>query len=57
MSDNKRKQDGREDSKVDLNDASEVAYAAKQAGVTPAKYKELANASGNTSREKVAGYI
>ncbi|RZJ72320.1 MAG: DUF3606 domain-containing protein, partial [Flavobacterium sp.] len=46
MSDNKQKQDGREDSKVDLNDASEVAYAAKQAGVTSAQYKELAKASG-----------
>jgi hypothetical protein len=57
MSDNKSKQDGREDSKVDLNDASEVAYAAKQAGVTPAKYKELAKASGSSSREKIAEYI
>jgi len=57
MSDNKSKQDGREDSKVDLNDASEVAYAAKQAGVTSAKYKELAKASGSSSREKIAEYI
>lgn len=30
--DNKTKKDGRDDSKVDLNDANEVAYAAKQAG-------------------------
>ena len=57
MSDNKTEQDGREDSKVDLNDASEVAYAAKQAGLTPARYKELAKASGSSSREKIADYI
>ncbi|MCX2584806.1 DUF3606 domain-containing protein [Pedobacter sp. MR22-3] len=57
MSDSKHKQDGREDSKVDLNDASEVAYAAKQAGVTSAQYKELAKASGSSSRSKIAEYI
>jgi len=57
MSDNKSKQDGREDSKVDLNDANEVAYAAKQAGVSAAKYKELAQASGSSSRAKIADYI
>ncbi|WP_131535477.1 DUF3606 domain-containing protein [Pedobacter nototheniae] len=57
MSDNKNKQDGRDDTKVDLNDASEVAYAAKEAGVTPNRYKELAKQSGSSSRAKIADYI
>ena len=30
MSDNKNKQDGRDDSKVDINDKSEVEYLHKQ---------------------------
>jgi len=55
--DNKKKQDGRDDSKVDLNDANEVAYAAKQAGVTSGEYKELAKASGSSDRKTIASYI
>jgi hypothetical protein len=35
MSDNKKNQDGRDDSKIDSNDASEVEYAAKKFEVTP----------------------
>ena len=34
MADNKKKQDGRDDSKIDSKDSNEVAYAAKQFGVT-----------------------
>ncbi|RZK62868.1 MAG: DUF3606 domain-containing protein, partial [Pedobacter sp.] len=49
--------DGRDDSKVDLNDANEVAYAAKQAGVSSSEYKELAKASGSFNRETIATYI
>jgi len=55
--DNKSKQDGRDDAKVDLNDASEVAYAAKEAGISPSEYKELAKASGSSSRKVIAEYI
>ena len=55
--DNKTKQDGRDDSKVDLNDVNEVAYAAKQAGVTPSEYKQLAKASGSSLRTVIAEYI
>jgi len=55
--DNKTKQDGRDDYKVDLNDVNEVAYAAKQAGLTPGGYKELAKASGSSSRTVIAEYI
>jgi len=55
--DNKTKQDGRDDSKVDLNDANEVAYAAKQVGISSSEYKELAKASGSSNRETIAAYI
>jgi len=55
--DDKTKQDGRDDSKVDLNDPSEVQYAAKQAGISVARYKELAKKSGSTSRTAIAKYI
>jgi len=55
--DDKNKQDGRDDSKVDLNDANEVAYAAKQAGVSSSQYKELAKAAGTSSRAKISEYI
>lgn len=55
--DNKKQQDARDDSKVDLNDANEVAYAAKQAGVSSSAYKELAKASGSSSRQVIADYI
>ncbi|RYF11093.1 MAG: DUF3606 domain-containing protein [Flavobacteriales bacterium] len=40
--DDKRKQDGRDDAKVDLNDPNEVSYAAQQANVSTEKYKEYA---------------
>jgi len=55
--DDKTKQDGRDDAKVDLNDPNEVAYAAKQVGLSPARYKELAKKAGTSSREKIAEYI
>jgi len=56
MSDNKSKQDGRDDSKVDANDSSEVAYAAKEFGVTSAKVKEAIEAVGS-SRKKIGEYV
>jgi len=55
--DNKSKQDGRDDAKVDLNDASEVAYAAKEAGVSAEEYKRLAKESGSSSRSAITEYI
>jgi len=55
--DDKTKQDGRDDAKVDLNDPNEVLYAAKQANVSVEKYKELAKKSGSSSREVIANYI
>ncbi|MBE9601959.1 DUF3606 domain-containing protein [Pedobacter sp. MC2016-24] len=48
MADNKTKQDGRDDSKIDANDSSEVAYAAKQFGVTSAEIKAAIEAVGNS---------
>lgn len=55
--DNKTKQDGRDDSKVDLNDPNEVAYAAQQAGVSSSEYKQFAKDSGSSSRSAIAEYI
>jgi hypothetical protein len=55
--DNKSKQDGRDDAKVDLNDAGEIAYAAEKAGVSTEEYKRLAKESGSTSRKTIAEYI
>jgi len=55
--DDKLKQDGRDDSKVDLNDPNEMSYAAQQAGVSAQQYKEYAKASGSSSRKAIADYI
>lgn len=56
MADNKSKQDGRDDSKIDANDSSEVAYAAKEFGVTAAAIKEAIEAVGN-SRDAVRKHL
>lgn len=56
MSDNKKNQDGRDDSKIDANDPQEVAYAAKQFGVTPARIKHAIEQVGN-NRAKVKSYL
>jgi len=55
--DNKLKQDGRDDAKVDLNDPNEVSYAAQQANVSTEKYKEMAKKAGTSNRNKIAEYI
>ena len=55
--DDKTKQDGRDDSKVDLNDPNEVAYAAKQEGISVSEYKEMAQKAGSSNRAKIAEYI
>lgn len=55
--DDKSKQDGRDDAKVDLNDPNEVSYAAQQVGVTMQQYKEYAKACGSSSRKVIADYI
>jgi hypothetical protein len=56
MSDDKTKQDGRDDTRIDINDASELEYAAKQFGVTPNRIREAVEAVGS-SREKVRQYL
>jgi len=56
MADNKNKQDGRDDSKIDANDSSEVSYAAKEFGVTAAQIKEAIEEVGN-SRAAVKKYL
>ncbi|RZK73339.1 MAG: DUF3606 domain-containing protein [Pedobacter sp.] len=55
--DDKSKQDGHDDAKVNLNDPNEVSYAAQQAGVTLQEYKDYAKAAGTASRAKIADYI
>jgi len=55
--DDKSKQDGRDDAKVDLNDPNEVRYAAQAAGVTMQEYKEYATAAGSSNRKIIADYI
>ncbi|CAM4196891.1 Protein of unknown function [Pedobacter westerhofensis] len=49
-------QDGRDDSKIDSNDASEVQYAAKKFGVTPKEIKD-AVAQVGSSRAAVEKYF
>jgi hypothetical protein len=56
MSDNKKNQDGRDDSKIDSNDASEVEYAAKKFEVTPKKIRD-AIAKVGSSRAAVEKYL
>ena len=56
MSDDKMNQDGRDDSKIDSNDASEVQYAAEKLGVTPKEIKEAVDKVGS-SRAAVEKYL
>jgi hypothetical protein len=56
MADDKSKQDGRDDSKIDANDSSEVAYAAKQFGVSSSEVKNAIEAVGN-SRSAVEKHL
>lgn len=55
--DDKTKQDGRDDARVDLNDPNEVNYAAQEAGVPAAEYRRLAKECGSSSRKIIAEYI
>ncbi|MCX2430160.1 MULTISPECIES: hypothetical protein [unclassified Pedobacter] len=52
-----RKDDGRDDAKVDLNDPNDISYAAQQAGISAEKYKEYAKAAGTSGRQAIAKYI
>jgi hypothetical protein len=56
MADNKKNQDGRDDSKIDSNDASEVQYEAKKLGVTPKQIRDAITEVGN-SRSAVEKYL
>jgi hypothetical protein len=56
MADNKNKQDGRDDTKIDPNDANEVSYAAKEFGVSSSQLKEAINQVGN-SRAKLKAHF
>jgi hypothetical protein len=56
MSDDKKNQDGRDDSKIDSNDTSEVAYAAKEFGVSAKEIRD-AIAEVGSSRAAVKKYL
>jgi hypothetical protein len=56
MADDKNRQDGRDDSKIDSSDRSEIQYAAEQFGVTPDELREAIKAVGN-GRENVKQYL
>lgn len=56
MADDKNKQDGRDDSRIDANDSSEVSYAAKQFGVTTEEIRAAVKAVGS-SRDAVKKYL
>ncbi|MES2456452.1 MAG: DUF3606 domain-containing protein [Bacteroidota bacterium] len=56
MADDKTKQDGRDDAKIDINDASELEYASKSLGVTPNRVREAVEAVG-PNREKVKQFL
>ena len=56
MSDNKRKEDGREDSKIDSNDGNELEYAARKFGVTPEQINDAISKVDN-SRIAVQKYL
>ncbi|AZI28029.1 hypothetical protein EA772_15330 [Pedobacter sp. G11] len=53
----KIKQDGRDDAKVDLNDPNEVSYANQQANVSTEKHKECAKAAGTSNRGKFSSTL
>ncbi|TDO24231.1 DUF3606 domain-containing protein [Pedobacter duraquae] len=56
MADDKSKQDGRDDSKIDSNDPNEVEYAAKQFGVSASEIREAIKQVGS-SREAVKKHL
>jgi hypothetical protein len=56
MADDKSKQDGRDDSKIDAHDSNELAYAAKAFGVSVDEVKAAITVVGN-SREAVKKYL
>ncbi|NTE04607.1 DUF3606 domain-containing protein [Agrobacterium tumefaciens] len=52
-----KKEDGRDETKVDLNDPNDISYAAQEAKISPEKYKEYAKAAGTNGRLAIAKYI
>jgi len=53
MSDNKENKGTRDDVTIDVNDPSEVEYAARQAGMTMPEFRELMKKEGTNNREKL----
>jgi hypothetical protein len=53
MSDTKSNKGTRDDVTIDANDASEVEYAAREAGMSSTEFRELMKKKGTNSREKL----
>lgn len=53
MADNKANKGNRDDVTIDINDASEVEYAARQAGMSSPEFRELMKKEGTNNREKL----
>lgn len=53
MSDDKTNKGKRDDVTVDANDASEVEYAARQAGLSSQEFRDLMKREGTNNRTKL----
>lgn len=53
MSDNKASKGTRDDVIIDINDPSEVEYAAKQTGMTMPEFRDLMKREGTNNREQL----
>jgi hypothetical protein len=56
MSDDKTKQDKRDDNRIDSNDANELAYEARKLNVSVQEIKDAIRSVGNM-REDVEGFL
>ena len=53
MSDDKTNKGTRDDVTIDINDPSEVEYAARQVGMTSPEFRELMKREGTSNRAKL----
>lgn len=57
MSDDKTKKDGRDRSKIDCSDNSEVYYAAKTWGCTTDDIRKAAEMTGSSTRKVIYAWL
>lgn len=53
MADNKQNKGTRDDVTIDIKDASEVEYAARQVGMSMPEFRELMKKEGTNNRQKL----